>query len=154
MNRNYVILPIGKIVILMGKYTTSYFKEINNKLYILSDEENNYVKSIFNKQDNLYYSKQLDKVLMGNNNINKIKNINEFLLYIESFIPAVDRDSFYQNLATLKINFSKEDVPETKRGFYRFEDNSITIYTKRLIEKQEELKDNPYASEQINTVFL
>jgi hypothetical protein len=153
MNKNFVILPIGKIVVLKGKYTTSYFKEINNKLYILTAEELKYVQNIFNKKDDLYYSEHLTNLINENAVINKIPNINTFLLYVENLIPSNYRNDFYHSLATLKINFNKDNVPETKRGFYRFEDNSITIYTKKFIDDQNKNKSDSLAVEKINIIF-
>lgn len=107
MVKDFVILDIGKIVIIREKCEKKYYKEINNKLYELTENDRIYVNNIFNNNKEYNYnSERLTELVFKNDNINNKNYILTFLEYLERIIPENNKDNFYRNVESLK-SFNK-----------------------------------------------
>lgn len=107
--KDYIVLDIGKIVILRDKGIKNYYKEIDGNLVKLTDQELMYVINLFNKNDGYHYDSERLTMLVNNNS--KIDNHNrEYLLklleFLEIIIPTNCRDNFYRNIETVSIELN------------------------------------------------
>lgn len=139
MNEDFIILDIGKIVIIREKNEKKYYKEINHKLYDLTEEELIYIHSIFNNNKRYDYdSEKLTELVKQNDTIEYKDYILKFLEFLERIIPENCQDNFYRNVQTLKTNLNFNDsrsvsFTEQKEfyeavGNYNTENNFLTIF--------------------------
>jgi len=147
MNNDYIILDIGKIVIFRNGTQSTYYKEIDNKLYELTKEELEIVNNIlYPIQEKIYYSELLKELLLANPNIKEKDFYYRFLEYIESIIPVNSRENLYRNIKTLQIEI--DDTKNSKNyAEYNFEENKITINIKYVedLKKQARKIENSYS---------
>lgn len=107
--KDYIVLDIGKIVIVRKNNSRKYYKEVNGELFELSNEELLGVIKIFNKNNSYDYdSEKLSSLVNINNNIDATnKNYLLVLLeFLERIIPENCRDNFYKNLETISIQLN------------------------------------------------
>ena len=147
MNNDYIILDIGKIVIIRNGTQSTYYKEIDNKLYELTKEELEIVNNIlYPKQEKIYYSELLKELLLANPNIKEKDFYYRFLEYIENIIPVNSRENLYRNIKTLQIEIDDTKNPKNYAE-YNFEENKIIINIKYVedLKKQARKIENSYS---------
>lgn len=134
---HYFILPnIGKICYEINGSNIIYKKEIDDKLVNLTKEENKKVKEYLNKSNSyIYYSIVLDNIILNNEDLVKRKTIiSPLLTHIEKIIPEKYLQRFYDNVATLQIDYgldidNSKDIASEKveAGSYHSLENKIII---------------------------
>lgn len=106
---NYVILDIGKIIIIRENKNVIYKKEINNNMVALTEIELRYVKELFKKDNsNIYYSDYLNEIIENNDSImnNEPQYLLRFLNLLEKIVPENYKNNYYDNLKTLQVNLN------------------------------------------------
>lgn len=137
MNRDYIILDIGKIVIVWENKTKKIFKEENNELIELNDSERIYVENYLNQEQGyIYYSERLENIVKQNPNIEEKEMLLPILFDLESMIPIDSRENFYHNLETLDtfflLDLVKTTIVEKKSNhlnpaFYNIKENRLHL---------------------------
>lgn len=106
---DYVILDIGKIIIIRENKNVIYKKEINNNMVSLTEIELRYVKELFKKDNsNIYYSDYLNEIIENNDSImnNEPQYLLRFLNLLEKIVPENYKNNYYDNLKTLQVNLN------------------------------------------------
>lgn len=132
---NYIVLNNEKIVIDIEN-GLSFYKEKNNKLYPLNEKEFLYIKKLFNRDDN--YFESLESSINSNKSISNISLIKVMFEFLEQNIPEEDKDNFYENIKTLKLNF--HDVDTNLAARYDAYNNIIEIEKDKIDEINQSLK--------------
>ena len=138
MNSSYILINNKKYVFKYENKSTKIFKEENNKLFELTEDEKKSIKKLFKNISDVRGYKKVESVFARNKNIeiNKKKKIVFLLKWLESIIPEDCKDYFYWNLETLSIDFSAdlssyndddEDINKHTVGFYDTNENKILI---------------------------
>lgn len=137
MNRDYIILDIGKIVIVWENKTKKIFKEENNELIELNDSERIYVENYLNQEQGyIYYSERLENIVKQNPNIEEKEMLLPILFDLESMIPIDSRENFYHNVETLDtfflLDLVKTTIVEKKSNhlnpaFYNIKENRLHL---------------------------
>lgn len=142
MNREYIYTNIGKIVIIRGLDKDSYFKEIEEKLIPLTEDELKFTTSLLNnKRGYIYDSEKIDNLLEENDAIERKDDIKDLLYFLESIIPDASRTNYYRNLKNLTVNFNL-DVDYTKLGSEPVK--NITVATHNVKKNSIEIKPQAY----------
>lgn len=135
---DYIVLDIGKIVIIHEDGRRNFYKDEDGDLFLLTKEEFDYVNSFFQVDSgDVCYSEKLNAVLSKNK---ELKYKDEILLplleYLESIIPQECIHDLYQNLSTLKIDYHFDsdfldekmvDIHSLQMGSYHVIENKIEV---------------------------
>lgn len=157
---NYIILDIGKIVICWDNREKSYYKEVNNKLISINNEEKNYLNNIFQKPYSYELnSEYLTKLIDNNSNIKEKERMTILLTWLENIVPDNAKNNFYNNIQTLKVDYVTDNLTNNYSvASYNSSTNEIHIYPTKIQEaKKIAMKtSNPadYLSKQINQTIL
>lgn len=114
---DYIKCNIGKVIIIhdINEKTKKLFKEENNTLVDLTEDELKYVNSLFDTNGGYNYNDELDKIVLNNPNIEHKEYIINFLKWLGSIIPKNCTDNFYRNVRTLKTKLNLDVVLEPKK---------------------------------------
>ena len=140
----YIIINDVKYIIIPDATKYKFYKEKNNKLETLTEEEYEKINSIYNPEYNdIWYSQTLEKITFENESLNQIPILNA-LERLENLIPEKYRERFYQKLKTLKIipitETSNKDEADALSA-YRPSTNTIVFNYKNIYDKLK--KNNP-----------
>ena len=160
MNKlNYFVLDIGKIIVIWKKKKMNLYKDVNNQLVLLTEEEEKYVNNIFNYGYNYdFNSEYLTKIINENHNILEKDRFNSLLTWLENIVPNNAKINFYKNLQALKVEYVNKEISNNTTASYNARDNKITIYNIKMEKVYEKSKTtsnpNNYYLRSVNQTLL
>ena len=145
MNNSYIVINDIKYVFKYENKSTKIYKEINNELISLTDDEHNMITSILNSNKGTRYYKKIDSIIARNKNISddKKQSIFPYLKWLEGIIPDGCKKIFYNNLETVKIEFnldnnlshiSNKDIEDDSYSYFDVYDNTLHISKKFIVD--------------------
>lgn len=148
--QNYIILDIGKVVVEIEKDGKRFYKEVDDKLYELNEEELKKVEGIFeNKNGYIWNSEELKILLNRNQELTQKEKIYPLLEILEEkIIPENCKSNFYRNIQTLRIEVpckKKTSVSDSYGAEYNSTENKIKIFEDMLehFYKEASKRSNP-----------
>ena len=152
---SYFVYNGIKYIIKYDNNEVNFFKEKDNIIVELNEEDKKIINSIFkNKNGYEYYSERINTIIQNNDKIIEKDYLLNYFNWIEKIIPQDCRDNFYRNLSSLQIdlnfdyiysedreNLSNEDYINS--GTYSVKNNTILMSKKSIFELMNISKKNP-----------
>lgn len=126
MEYYFKINDIKYVIRYDNNFHSIYYKEVNNQLIMLTEEEFKDLEKIRNINKSTIVHSELGNTILNNNNIPDSKEILDIITWIDSIIPDGKKENFYSNLAD--INFIKQDYQNNVLATYDIKENNI-LYT-------------------------
>ena len=149
-NNTYFIINNTKYIIIYEKTAYKIYKEIDNKLENLTEEEQKGLDFVINQKTPEYHeSKLLDEALDCNKELKLYGNMKFYLEQLERLIPEHLRYNFYNNLKTVKIIYNDYSIRGPRKGAigrYTEKDNTIVILVDAL---EQSLLKKGYSKEEV-----
>ncbi len=153
-NKSYFIIDNTKYIIIYEKTSYKIYKELNNSIEELTDEEKQKLDFVINQKAPEYHeSRILDETIESNKELKLYGNMKFYLEQLEKLIPENLRYNFYNNLKTVKLIYNDYSIRGNHKGAigrYREKDNTIVILTDPL--EQSLLKMNCSEEEIIRAI--
>ncbi|MGN0973207.1 MAG: hypothetical protein ACI4OT_00535 [Bacilli bacterium] len=143
MNNIFFTIEGYKYLIMYNNKNFEIYKEIQNEIIKLSEEENNKIRKILNQKYNYIYDSQILNELVNSND--KIENkdyIINILNWLEQIIPENDRSNFYNNIKNLQTQLNLDFLTSEKNidlsqeyskvGGYNTTENKLIISEEAL----------------------
>ena len=159
MKANYIMVD-GNIYLVKGKIIIKYFDSSKGYFRKITSEERKLVecKLLRNQNGHLFKSPMLNLLAEENSELKSIDLFEEILDDIEKEIPKEYRETFYNNLRTLKISIeysyskkrfsTKDEIVYSVPASYTTTTNEINIYL-RDIKDFKKAVDNPQAKDNV-----
>ena len=137
MKDNYFLINGKTYVISYKDFKLDIFRLENNQRIELSGIEREYMDSVISRNSSyIYTSVKLEEIVNNNKSINSKEMVPAFIEWLEGFIPADSRDTFYANMENLEIQEVSEMPYKNVTGYYNAKDNIICMYPKDSYESE------------------
>lgn len=137
MKDNYFLINGKTYVISYKDFKLDIFRLENNQRIELSGIEREYMDSVISRNSSyIYTSVKLEEIVNNNKSINSKEMAPAFIEWLEGFIPADSKDTFYANMENLEIQEVSEMPYKNVTGYYNAKDNIICMYPKENYESE------------------